>query len=180
MTNRKKTKKQLRQERQQKQHELTLQKRKAKQQASLHEKKTRTVFVLELDNTDYFVGFTSGKVGERLEAMFTDSKQVPAFVGQHDSRKIIKVIELDNVDYYYTKAYVTAYAVKMMAKVGYKHVRGGKFTLTDPDKHRETVVNQIRLGSIPYIEKLEPQIEAEEAFPVTLTYIDNSINDQDS
>lgn len=127
----------------------------------------KTVYVLELDNSDYYVGYTAKNVDNLLKSFAQGGKRTPEWVKQHNNFKLIKTLPIGAVTQKFAQEYTSAYVVRMMAKVGYPHVRGGKFTLTDPDEHRKTVANQCRLGEIAYIEEVELQLESDSPFSET-------------
>lgn len=122
------------------------------------------LYVLELDNNCYYVGFTSLNIKLLMKQFKRRANKTPVYVKQSDEFKLIKTIHLPDLTQEEALIYTSAYAVRLMEKVGYKNVRGGIFSLTNPESHRKTVANQVKKGKIPYIENLSYQIEADEEF----------------
>lgn len=107
----------------------------------------RTLYVLELENNNYYVGQTT-QLDKRLKKHFKGKGS--AWTQLNRPIKLIEKIEIKQLEYYEAEIIENKLTIDYMKKFNWQHVRGGFFSDCDPDvirtkllKFKKDIPNQI-------------------------------------
>ncbi|HCL0440807.1 GIY-YIG nuclease family protein [Bacillus cereus] len=110
----------------------------------------RFLYVLELENGNYYVGQTIEDTEKRIEKHFKGKGS--AWTRKHHAQAIKEIIDLGALTYTQAEKIENQYAIKYMKNYGWEKVRGGFFTLTDNEKHLKTLKNHQRMNKVKNID----------------------------
>lgn len=128
-------------------------KQKAKKRAKIIRRKAEKIgvkiYCVKLDDRHYYFGYTRQDLDHRINSFQGNGKMVPQWVKLHSTIELIDSKVLGKISDEQAKDSVDIATLSFMERVGFENVRGGHMTMTDPTRHIETVVSQLRKHNVP-------------------------------
>ena len=110
----------------------------------------RYIYVLKLENHNYYVGQTGNDTKKRIKNHFKGRGS--AWTKKHPPQKIKEIIDLGMVTFNKAEEIENLYTIQYMKKYGWEKVRGGFFCITDQEAHLTILKNHKRMSKVKGID----------------------------